>query len=103
MAIYEFRDWTSSALGAVIAAVQIVDYTAIVPWGEAILILILFVLWRRAARRAENFRLANENLMAELLATTASLDSEIEWRLATERFRRDDVDVSDKLDASYYE
>jgi hypothetical protein len=86
MTIDQVRDWTSSAFVGAIAAVQAEDYWTLVPWGEAVLVLVLFVLWRRASRRAENFGFANENLLAELDATAASLDSEIAWRQAAERF-----------------
>ena len=85
MTFDEARDWTSNAFAVAMGALQTVDFRAFVPWGETILVLILFVLWRRAARRVKDLDLANENLSAELGATMASLDSEIAWRKAAER------------------
>lgn len=61
------------------------DTLLIVIAGAALLIVLLFLAWRSAARKARSMRRALASVEAELASSRANLHEEIKWRRAAEK------------------
>jgi len=54
--------------------------------ASAVLIALLFIAWRRAARRARLATQAAAQLESDLAIARSSLEDEVKWRIGAEKF-----------------
>jgi len=76
--------WLEARLNAVRAVST--DALLIAVLVAAFLIVLLFVAWRKAARRARLTTQTVARLEGDLNVARSSLDEEVKWRIGAERF-----------------
>src|ERR1700722_11372130 len=64
------------------------DVLLIVIAGLGLLTVLIILAWRRSARRASIAKLELAQLKMELAAVRATLDGEVRWRTAMEKWER---------------
>jgi hypothetical protein len=79
-----YLEWLEAHMNAARAVSPDALLTAVAV--AALLIVLLFVAWWRAARRARSARQMVARLEGDLGAARSSLEDEVKWRIGAEKF-----------------